>query len=119
MTTRRILKNKTELLGAIYNAETLPTAIFINKTKGCSPSPSTAHGFRAGNESALDNFLEGIEDHGNSGQEFEVFMYPFWEEPSGIHGETDHAAHWASNGQEYPVIRDCEDYATKSFADCA
>lgn len=113
-----ILKNRTDLISAIYNDEILPTAVFVNKTKGCCTNPSTAHGFRVGNESTMDNFLEGVKNYGNKGEELEVHLFPFYEH-SGQGNEIDYATHWGTNGGLTPYIRDCEHYATKAFADCA
>lgn len=114
----QILANKIELLGAIYNAETLPTAVFVNRTKGCNPNQSTAHGFRVGNESVMDKFLEGVPNNGDQGEVLNIEFHKFYEH-SGWTSQIDCATHWATNGDVSELIDNCESYAEKSFEDCA
>lgn len=115
--SKKKLTNRTELIGAIYHPDTLPTAVFAI---GGSSRPSTAHGFRIGNESVLEKFLDGyVEKDGETFTE-PVTFYPFWETaPRSVLGDTDHATHWATEGAVSRDINQCEEYATQAFADCA
>lgn len=114
MSRKETLTNITDVLGFVYDADTLPTAVIdFSKAAGCSFVISV-HSLREGNEGLLKKCFEAAGM--DYDKDFEATGLRFWED----YRDPSHSCYGMYYGfDEGRRIRNIEEWGVKSHEMCA
>lgn len=116
MARKEKLTNITDVLGFVYDADTLPTAVIDFRESSSNSFVVSVHALREGNADLLKTLFQ--KNDMDYDEEFVAYGLRFWEDYS----RGDHICHgmfYKDGAQDRMKIGNIEDWATKSHEMCA